>query len=131
MNIALIAHDSKKILMQNFVIAYQGILGKHTLYATGTTGKVIEEVTTLKIHKNISGILGGEQQISYLMESNELDLLIFLRDPNQPLMRFADGITILQLADIHNVPVATNLSTAELLILDLDHGDFAFRELYS
>ena len=64
MNIALIAHDSKKKLMQNFCIAYRGILSKNDLYATGTTGRLIEEVTNLNIHKFLAGHLGGEQQIS-------------------------------------------------------------------
>ena len=79
MNIGLIAHDSKKKLMQNFCIAYRGILNKHELFATATTGRLIEEVTNLTIHKYLAGPLGGEQQMASQIEQNQLDLLIFLR----------------------------------------------------
>ncbi len=84
MNVGLIAHDSKKKLMQNFCIAYKGILSKHNLYATGTTGKLIEEVTNLNIHKFLPGHLGGEQQMGAQIENNDIDLVIFLRDPLSP-----------------------------------------------
>ena len=76
MNIALIAHDAKKKLMQNFCIAYRGILSKNDLYATGTTGRLIEEVTNLNVHKYLAGHLGGEQQIGAQIEHNEIDLVI-------------------------------------------------------
>ena len=79
MNVGLIAHDSKKKLMQNFCIAYKGILCKHNLYATGTTGKLIEEVTNLNVHKYLPGHLGGEQQMGAQIESNDMDLVIFLQ----------------------------------------------------
>ena len=81
MNIALIAHDAKKRLMQNFCIAYRGILSKNDLYATGTTGRLIEEVTNLTVHKYLAGHLGGSQQLGAAIEHNEIDLVIFLRDP--------------------------------------------------
>ena len=81
MNIALIAHDAKKKLMQNFCIAYRGILSKNELYATGTTGRLIEEVTNLSVHKFLAGHLGGMQQIGSQIECNQIDLVIFLRDP--------------------------------------------------
>ena len=81
MNIGLVAHDAKKKLMQNFCIAYRGILGKNTLYATGTTGRLIEEVTNLNVHKYLAGHLGGEQQMAAQIDHNEIDLVIFLRDP--------------------------------------------------
>ena len=86
MNIALIAHDAKKKLMQNFCIAYRGILSRNSLYATGTTGRLIEEVTNLNVHKYLAGHLGGEQQICAQIEHNEIDLVIFLRDPMTPKM---------------------------------------------
>ena len=79
MNIAMIAHDAKKKLMQNFCIAYRGILSKHTLYATGTTGRLIEEVTNLTIHKYLAGHLGGTQQLGTQIEHNQIDMVIFLR----------------------------------------------------
>ena len=84
MNIALIAHDSKKKLMQNFCIAYRGILCKNDLYATGTTGRLIEEVPNLNIHKFLAGHLGGEQQIGAQIEHEQMDVVIFVRDPLAP-----------------------------------------------
>ena len=81
MNIGLVAHDSRKKLMQNFCIAYHGILQKHSLFATGTTGRLIEEVTNLNIHKFLAGNLGGTQQLGAQIEHNNMDLVIFLRDP--------------------------------------------------
>ena len=130
MNIALIAHDSKKKLMQNFCIAYRGILTKHDLYATGTTGRLIEEVTNLNIHKFLAGHLGGEQQISAQIEHNQVDLVIFLREPLAPKMHEPDVNNVVRLCDIYNIPLATNLASAELLIKSLDRGDLEWREMY-
>ena len=130
MKIALIAHDAKKKLMQNFCSAYRGILSKHELYATGTTGRLIEEVTNLNIHKHLAGHLGGMQQIGAQIEQNEIDLLIFLRDPLGTSSHEPDISNVIRICDIHNIPMATNLATAELLIKSLDRGDFEWRELY-
>ena len=130
MNIGLIAHDSKKKLMQNFCIAYRGILLKNDLYATGTTGRLIEEVTSLNIHKYLAGHLGGEQQMGAQIENNQIDLVIFLRDPLSPKKHEPDVKNIFRLCDTHNIPVATNLATAELLIKSLDRGDLEWREMY-
>ena len=131
MRIALIAHDAKKKLMQNFCIAYRGILSKNQLYATSTTGRLIEEVTNLTIHKHLAGHLGGMQQIGAQIEQNELDLLIFLRDPFNPKKHEPDVNDVVKLCDMHNIPLATNLATAELLIKSLDRGDFEWREIYN
>ncbi len=130
MNIGLIAHESKRKLMQNFCIAYRGSLSKHTLFATGTTGRLIEEVTNLSIHKYLAGNLGGEQQIGAQIEHNEIDLMIFLRDPLAPDLHKPDINYIVKLCDMHNIPLATNLATAELLIKSLDRGDMEWREMY-
>ncbi len=130
MNIGLIAHESKRKLMQNFCIAYRGVLSKHTLVATGTTGRLIEEVTNLSVHKYLAGNLGGEQQIGAQIEHNEIDLMIFLRDPLAPDMHKPDINYIVKLCDTHNIPLATNLATAELLIKSLDRGDMEWREMY-
>ena len=130
MNIGLIAHDSKKKLMQNFCIAYRGILAKNELYATGTTGRLIEEVTNLNIHKFLAGHLGGEQQLGAQIEHNDMDLVIFLRDPVAQKKHEPDVHTIVRLCDMHNIPIATNLATAELLIKALDRGDLEWREFY-
>ena len=130
MNIGLIAHDAKKILMQNFCIAYRGILSKHTIFATGTTGRLVEEVTNLTIHKYLAGHLGGEKQLGAQIENNELDLVIFLRDPLTPKIHEPDVNNVVKLCDTHNIPLATNLATAELLIRALDRGDLEWREMY-
>ncbi len=130
MNIGLVAHDAKKKLMQNFCIAYRGILSKHELYATGTTGRLIEEVTNLNIHKFLAGRLGGEQQLGAQIEHNDIDLMIFLRDPMTAKSHEPNVHEIVKLCDIHNIPIATNLATAELLIKALDRGDLEWREFY-
>ncbi len=130
MNIGLTAHDAKKKLMQNFCIAYRGILSKHTLFATGTTGRLVEEVTNLNVHKYLSGRLGGEQQMGAQIEANDLDLVIFLRDPEEPKPEEPDVSNVLRLCDMHNIPIATNLATAELLIKSMERGDFEFRNYY-
>ena len=130
MNIGLIAHDEKKKLMQNFCIAYRGILARHTLFATGTTGRLVEEVTNLNIHKYLAGHLGGEQQMGAQIEANDMDLVIFLRDPLSPKPHEPDISNVMKLCDIHNIPVATNLATAELLIKSMERGDFEFRNYY-
>ena len=130
MRIALIAHDAKKKLMQNFCIAYRGILSRHKLFATATTGRLIEEVTNLNIHKHLAGHLGGMQQIGAQIEQNEIDLLIFLRDPLNPKRHEPDVNDVVKLCDMHNIPMATNLATAELLIKSLDRGALEWREMY-
>ena len=130
MNVGLIAHDSKKKLMQNFCIAYWGILSKNSLYATGTTGRLIEEVTNLNIHKYLSGHLGGEQQMCTDIEQDQLDLVIFLREPVSPKRTESDGSSIIRVCDVHNIPVATNLATAELLVKAMERGDLEWREMY-
>ena len=130
MNIALIEKKKKKKLMQNFCIAYRGILSKNELYATGTTGRLIEEVTNLNIHKYLAGHLGGEQQIGAQIEHNEIDLVIFLRDPLAPKAHEPDVSNVMRLCDMHNIPLATNLASAELLIKSLDRGDLEWREMY-
>ncbi len=128
MNVGLIAHDSKKKLMQNFCIAYKGILSKNELYATGTTGRLIEEVTNLHIHKYLAGHLGGEQQMAAQIANNDLDMVIFLRDPHHPNIHEPDVNNVVKLCDTYNIPMATNIATAELLIRALENGDLEWRE---
>lgn len=129
MNIGLVAHDNKKKLMQNVCIAYRNILNKHELYATGTTGRLIEEVTNLNIQKYLAGHLGGMQQLGSQIAHNQIDLMIFLRDPVSKKHHEPDMHSIVQLCDIHNIPVATNLATAELLIKALERGDLEWRDV--
>ncbi len=130
MNIGLIAHDSKKKLMQNFCIAYRGILGKNELFATGTTGRLVEEAANLTVHKFLAGHLGGVQQLTAQIEHNEIDLVIFLREPLTPQSHEPDVNSVIRICDTHNIPLATNLATAELLIRALDRGDLDWREMY-
>lgn len=130
MNIGLVAHDSKKKLMQNLCIAYRGILCKHELYATATTGRLVEEVTNLNIHKFLAGHLGGVQQLCSQVEQNQIDLIIFIRDPQTPKSHEPDVNNISRLCDMHNIPLATNLATAELLIKSLERGDLDWRDVY-
>lgn len=130
MNIGLIAHDSKKTLMQNFCIAYKGILCKHQLFATETTGRLVEEVTNLSIHKFLAGHLGGMHQLGSQVAQNALDAVIFLRDPMEPKPHEPNVNDVVRLCDVHNIPMATNLATAELLVLALDRGDLDWREMY-
>ena len=130
MNLGLIAHDSKKTLMQNFCIAYKGILCKHNLFATGTTGRLIEEVTNLSILKYLAGPLGGTQQLGSQIAQNDIDALIFLRDPMEPKPHEPNVNDVVRLCDMYNIPIATNLATAELIVLALDRGDLDWRENY-
>ena len=130
MNIGLVAHDAKKKLMQNFCIAYRGILSKHHLFATETTGLLIESVTNLCIHKYLPGHLGAKQMLGAQIEHNDMDLLIFFRDPLAPKSHEPDVNDIVKLCDMYNIPMATNIATAEALILALDRGDLDWREMY-
>ena len=116
--------------MQNFCIAYRGILGRNSLYATGTTGRLVEEATNLSVHKYLTGQLGGSQQLGADIENNYIALVIFLRDPLTPKSHEPDVDNIVRLCDTHNIPLATNLATAELLIHSLDRGDLDWREMY-
>ena len=123
MNIALTAHDAKKELMVQFCIAYCGILSRHTLCATGTTGKLVADATGLNIHRFLSGEQGGDQQIA-------ARILLFFRDSmqaQQPEPPYDKNL--LRLCDVHNIPVATNIATAEVLIHGLERGDLDWREI--
>ena len=127
MNIALIAHDSKKALMIQFCMAYSGILSKHSLCATGTTGKQVSEATGLKIQQHLTGIQGGCQQIGAKIACNEIDLLWFFRDPLNRKSNEPNEQDLLRLCDVHNIPVGTNIATADALILALERGDLDWR----
>ena len=129
MNIALIAHDKKKELMIQFCIAYCGAFAKHTLFATGTTGKMVAEATGLKVHRFLSGPQGGDQQIGARLAYNEIDLLLFFRDPMTPQSQEPELMSLLRLCDINNIPAATNVATAEILINGLERGDFDWRDI--
>ncbi|MCL2840489.1 MAG: methylglyoxal synthase [Defluviitaleaceae bacterium] len=127
MNVALMAHDNKKKLMENLCIAYRHILSKHKIYATGTTGQLVEEAINLPVSKYLAGHLGGQQQMSAQVALNDIDLVIFLRDPLNRQQFEPDSGSLMRLCDVHNIPMATNLATAEALLIALDNGDLDWR----
>ena len=129
MNIALIAHDKKKELMVQFCIAYSGILTKHNLLATGVTGKMVAEATGLKVHRFYAGSQGGDQQIAARLQYNEIDMLLFFRDPITAKANEPSAANLLRLCDENNIPVATHIATAEVLVHRLERGDLDWRNI--
>lgn len=128
MNIAIMSHDNRKDLMVQFCTAYAGILSKHTLFATNTTGHMVSEATGLDVHCFLSFAHGGCQQIGARIAYNEIDLVLFFDDPNSPSM--AEDVTyISRLCDQNNIPYASNIATAEMLILGLARGDLDWRDI--
>ncbi|RSL33441.1 methylglyoxal synthase [Salibacterium salarium] len=127
MNIALIAHDKKKEDIIRFVQAYQPVLQEHVLHATGTTGTRLENETGLHFHKHLSGPLGGDQQIGSLVAEKGIDMILFFRDPLTAQPHEPDITALLRLCDVHSVPLATNMATAEVLVKGLDSGFLDFR----
>lgn len=128
MEIAIIAHDLKKELMAQFCIAYCGILNKHNLCATATTAKYISEATGLQIDRLMSGEQGGEQQIASRISYNEIDILLYFRDTRASSKVSENEMELLRMCDQYNIPVATNIATAEVIITALDRGDLDWRE---
>lgn len=128
MNIALIAHNNRKELMFQFCTAYCGILAKHTLCATATTGQMVAEATGLTIHRFMSFYHGGGQQIGARIAYNELDMVLCFDDPNTKEPS-PDIIYISRLCDKNNIPYASNIATAEMLVLGLARGDLDWREV--
>jgi methylglyoxal synthase len=129
MNIALIAHDKKKDDLIRFVLAYKSIIEKHSLFATGTTGKRIGEETGLPIHRFRSGPLGGDQEIGSYIANNKMDLILFFRDPLTAQPHEPDVSALIRLCDVYAVPLATNMGTAEVLVRGLDRGDIEWRSI--
>ena len=127
MYIALIANDTRKELMVQFCIAYCGILAKHQLISTKMTGRQIEEATGLKIEQMLPGRQGGVQQISSRAEFNEIDAVIYLHDPADVFD--SNDNALIRKCDANNIPIATNIATAELIITSLDRGDLDWRKL--
>ena len=128
MEIAIIAHDTKKELMTQFCIAYCGILSKHSLCATSITAKYISDATGLHIERLLTGHQGGEEQIALRIAYNEIDLLIDFRDTRPESTHNEREQELLRMCDLYNIPVATNIATAEALIIALDRGDLNWRE---
>ncbi len=128
MNIALMAHDQKKELMVQFCIAYCGILSKHTICATNTTGRLVQEATGLDVHLFLSHAHGGSQQIGARIAYNEIDMVLFFTSPQSTDLD-EDLMYIEKLCDQYNIPIATNVATAEMLIHGLARGDLDWREI--
>lgn len=130
MNITVMAHDKKKELMVQFCTAYKSVLAKHNLSATATTGRMVADATGLPVSLFLARSQGGHQQVDARIAYNEIDMVIIFTDPNDN--DFWEGQRIMQtlrLCEMHNVPVATNLATAEMLILGLQRGDLNWREM--
>lgn len=130
MNITLMAHDKKKVLMVQFCTAYKSVLSKHNLSATATTGCLVAEATGLPVTLYLSHNQGGHQQVDARIAYNEIDLVLLFTDPNNSdPWEDQQVVQTLHLCDAHNVPMATNLATAEMLILGLQRGDLDWREM--
>ena len=129
MEIAIIADDNKKELMAQFCIAYCGILSRHHLCATHITGKYITDATGLEIETYLAGSAGGSEQIASRISFNEIDLVFYFRSADPSKEVYEADINLLRLCDVHNIPVATNIATAEALVTALDAGTFNWREL--
>lgn len=130
MNITLMAHDKKKELVVQFCTAYKSVLSKHNLSATATTGRLVAEATGLPVTLYLSHNQGGHQQVDARIAYNEIDLVLLFTDPNNSdPWEDQQVVQTLHLCDAHNVPMATNLATAEMLILGLQRGDLDWREM--
>lgn len=131
MRVALIAHDKKKLDIIDLAKKYRDILSKHTLYATGTTGTLIIGETGLSIIRMKSGPMGGDQQIGSMVADNQLDLVIFLRDPLTAQPHEPDVSALLRLCDVFSIPLATNKTSAEIMLKALDANQISNKYLSS
>lgn len=129
MNITLIAHDAKEELMVQFYIVYYGVLSRHSLRATGTTGKLASEVMGLGIRRSLDESQGGDRQIAAQISYNEVDLLLFLHDSLSPKPHKSNDMNLLGLCDVYDIPVAINIATAGVLIHDLERGDLNWHSI--
>lgn len=128
MNIALIAHDKKKNDMIELALRFKDVLSKHTIFATGTTGTLVMGETGINIIRMKSGPLGGDQQIGAMIAKGELDLVVFLRDPLTAQPHEPDVSALLRLCDVQNIPLATNLASADVMLRALDRGELDWRK---
>lgn len=128
MDIAIIAENNKKELMAQFCIAYCGILGRHHLCATHITAKYITEATGLEIESFLAGSSGGVEQIASKVSYNEIDLVLYFRSTDPERETLEAEATLLRMCDVYNIPVATNIATAEALVTALGNGDLNWRE---
>ncbi len=128
MNIALMAHDNKKELMVQFCIAYCGVLSEHSICATATTGRMVAEATGLPVTLYLSAAQGGSQQIKARLAYNEIDLVLFFWD-SASSDNDKGVVEISRACDQHNIPFASNVATAEVLIQGLKRGDLGWRDI--
>ncbi len=129
MKIAFTAQDAKKELMVRFCIAYYGILGRHELFSTSTTGKLVSDATGLNVKTFLGSVQGGCEQIASRVSCGEIDMVLFFRDANRPDLMGDPQNDLLRLCDLHTIPLATNLPTAEVLIHGLERGDLDWRNV--
>ena len=129
MEIAIIADDSKKELLTQFCIAYCGILSKHNICSTSITGKYVSDATGLQIERLLAGSQGGVQQITSRVQYNEIDVVLYFRSSDAIPTFNENEYQLLRMCDLHNIPVATNIATAEVIICALDKGDLDWREI--
>ena len=128
MYIALIAEDNKKELMAQFCIAYCGTLSRHNICATDSTGRYISDATGLEIDTFMPGSEGGMEQISSRISFNEIDMVFFFRSTDSERVVTDAENNLLRLCDVYNIPMATNIATAEVLVTALEAGSFNWRE---
>lgn len=128
MRIALIAHDKKKSDMIKLAVKFKDVLSKHEIYATGTTGTMVMGETGIKIYRMKSGPLGGDQQIGSMIANSQLDLVIFLRDPLTAQPHEPDVSALLRLCDVTNTPLATNITSAEIMLKALERDEIICRK---
>ena len=128
MRIALIAHDKKKSDMIKLAVKFKDVLSKHEIYATGTTGTMVMGETGIKIYRMKSGSLSGDQQIGWMIANRQLDLVIFLRDPLTAQPHEPDVSALLRLCDVTNTPLATNITSAEIMLKALERDEIICRK---
>lgn len=129
MTIALEAHDSKKVLLAQFCTAYRHIFKEHHLISTSTTGRLVAEAADLKVQQFLPSGHGGDEQILARIACDEVDMLLFFRDPIGAKPNELNEMNMLRVCDVHNIPLATNIATAEVLVHGLEHGDLDWRNI--
>ncbi|MBQ3141322.1 MAG: methylglyoxal synthase [Clostridia bacterium] len=129
MNIALLADEEKRELLVQFCIAYSGVLSKHNLCATATTGSSVSQATGLKVAEYMPPYQGGYEQISAMISCDQIDMLVFFRSHSRQGETEGAEQNLLRLSDMHLVPCATNIATAEVLIHGLENGYLDWRDI--